>query len=263
MTVVNRVAAAHRVAAANRVANGFSPNQLPGCCLWLRADQGLTLNNTNVSQWNDLSGQGQNFTQATTSDQPLWTPTGFNGLPGVTFNGTVTTLENSSFVYGTVSPPQITVLCVFSVTQPVSAQQRLLTQAINTGWTLDLLPTYVQFLVGQSTFTTYTVDEFVNGQSLLGTPSQINCVYNAALTASPRVSCRCNRIAVTTQAGAPVGSPSASSFSNSEPLWLGSNEAVGLYFQGTVAELVICNQQLTAQQISSFESYAQKLWGLP
>jgi hypothetical protein len=68
-------------------AGQFSPMQLPGAILWVRADQGITIA-TGVSQWNDLSGSGHNLTQGTGANQPTFVASAKNGFPGVQFNGT-------------------------------------------------------------------------------------------------------------------------------------------------------------------------------
>lgn len=64
------------------------PNELPLCKLWLRGDMGITLNGGNVSSWADQSGLGNNFTQATALNQPLYVPSNINNQPGLRFNGT-------------------------------------------------------------------------------------------------------------------------------------------------------------------------------
>ena len=66
----------------------FTPAAVPGLSLWLRADLGLTLNNSavgnspHVSVWADQSGSGNSFSAAGS----VGTPTlgaGFNGFPAI------------------------------------------------------------------------------------------------------------------------------------------------------------------------------------
>jgi hypothetical protein len=65
-----RVAKSGRIAASGRQSIwSWSPANLPGLVLWLRADLGITIG-TGVSAWADQSGNGNNFTQATGSAQP-------------------------------------------------------------------------------------------------------------------------------------------------------------------------------------------------
>jgi hypothetical protein len=58
--------------------------------LWLDgSDAGtITLNSGNVSQWNDKSGNGRNFSQAISTQQPAYTANQLNGLPALIFDGT-------------------------------------------------------------------------------------------------------------------------------------------------------------------------------
>jgi hypothetical protein len=57
--------------------------------LWLDAGDAstITLNGSTVSQWNDKSGNGRNASQATAANQPTYTPSGLNGKPVLTFDG--------------------------------------------------------------------------------------------------------------------------------------------------------------------------------
>lgn len=55
--------------------------------LWLRGDSLITLNDTTVSQWGDLSGNANNATQSTEPAQPTYTASTIGGRPGLTFDG--------------------------------------------------------------------------------------------------------------------------------------------------------------------------------
>ena len=56
--------------------------------LWLDADDAstVTLNGSNVSQWDDKSGNDQHVVQDTASAQPLYLPTGFSSKPTLFFD---------------------------------------------------------------------------------------------------------------------------------------------------------------------------------
>lgn len=66
------------------LATGWTPKDLSPA-MWLRADQGITLNGTKVSAWADLSGNGRNASQATAANQATFEATGFNGNPSLLF----------------------------------------------------------------------------------------------------------------------------------------------------------------------------------
>ena len=66
----------------------FSPLQISGLKLWLRASD-LALNNGDpVASWADQSGVGNNVTQGTTANKPTFVTNQINGLPVVRFDGT-------------------------------------------------------------------------------------------------------------------------------------------------------------------------------
>ncbi|MBN8706763.1 MAG: T9SS type A sorting domain-containing protein [Bacteroidetes bacterium] len=70
------------------VASFVTVPAVDGLVLWLRADTLVTKDASNfVSTWGDLSDQGNNFSQATSSKQPLWVDAALNSEPTVRFDG--------------------------------------------------------------------------------------------------------------------------------------------------------------------------------
>jgi hypothetical protein len=68
--------------------SAFSPASIPGLQLWLDASQISGLNDGDaVATWNDLSGNGNDVTQATASKKPTYKTGIQNGLPAVLFDG--------------------------------------------------------------------------------------------------------------------------------------------------------------------------------
>jgi len=68
-------------------ATGFDPKSIANLALWLDATNtaSLTFNDTTVSQWDDLSGNGYHATQSTAANQPTYLATGMNGKPALEF----------------------------------------------------------------------------------------------------------------------------------------------------------------------------------
>jgi hypothetical protein len=69
-----------------------NPSDISGCLVWLRADNGITKDESNnVSAWADQSGNGNDFfTNASDirpdgSEFPVWVNSVLNGKPGVRF----------------------------------------------------------------------------------------------------------------------------------------------------------------------------------
>jgi hypothetical protein len=72
-----------------------------GAALWLDASDATTFSYSSgslVSQWNDKSGNGRNFTQATVGLQPTRNTNVQNGLPALDFNGDL--LVNTTYNWG-------------------------------------------------------------------------------------------------------------------------------------------------------------------
>jgi hypothetical protein len=65
----------------------WTPAQLPSLALWLDADDAstITLNGSDVSQWDDKSGNGNHVSNATAATQPPYLATGWNGKPTLSF----------------------------------------------------------------------------------------------------------------------------------------------------------------------------------
>jgi hypothetical protein len=62
----------------------FSPTNLSGLSLWLKADAGVTLSGADVTAWADQSGNGKNAVGAGTL--PTLQSNAINGLPAIRFN---------------------------------------------------------------------------------------------------------------------------------------------------------------------------------
>jgi hypothetical protein len=84
----------------------FVQNQIPlpipaGPFLWLDADAAYVTKDgsNNVSSWNDRSGHGYNFTQATAGVQPLWVASSINSLPALVGDGVGKFLQNTAVTW--------------------------------------------------------------------------------------------------------------------------------------------------------------------
>ncbi len=67
----------------------FSPSDIAGLKIWLKADAGAgAANNDPVATWTDQSGTSHSFAQATSGKRPLYKTNIQNGLPVVRFDGT-------------------------------------------------------------------------------------------------------------------------------------------------------------------------------
>ena len=68
--------------------DGWTPTKIPGCTLWLRADQGITHVGNAVSAWVDQSTSGITVAQAVAEAKPTYAAGGGpNGQDCLTFDG--------------------------------------------------------------------------------------------------------------------------------------------------------------------------------
>jgi hypothetical protein len=105
-----------------RAPGGFNPKTLPGLKIWLDAanSSSLTFNGGDVSQMNDLSGNGFHATQSTGANQPTLLPTGFNGKPTLDFDTTDSLVSSATiadyFLTPTTSPTFVMVMACYMPT---------------------------------------------------------------------------------------------------------------------------------------------------
>lgn len=80
--------ATFRIRGAAGRSSFWQPTTLTGCSLWLRADLGITLNGNTVSAWADSSVNGNNASQGTANQQPVYNLRQINGQPTLFFDPT-------------------------------------------------------------------------------------------------------------------------------------------------------------------------------
>ena len=94
------------------------PSQFSGLALWLDAADSNTivLSGSNVSQWNDKSGNARHMSNATLANTPTYNPIGFKNLPTISFSPSIFNfLQNTSFNLNSL--PSIT---LFIIVQRIS-----------------------------------------------------------------------------------------------------------------------------------------------
>ena len=96
-----------------------------GTSLWLdSAAANLTLSGTNVTSWNDRSGNGNNFTQSAAWAQPIYSLDAVTGLYGLQFaaNGIANGLKSSTSPFGATSSWSVFMVQRYDFSTSVAAE---------------------------------------------------------------------------------------------------------------------------------------------
>jgi hypothetical protein len=238
-------------------AAAWTPASLSGLKLWLDASVSgsITLSGSDVTQWDDQSGNGNNVVQATSARRPTYSATGFNGSkPGITcvaansqFLRNTSIGFNSStgyiFVVQTNSdsnPSNGGIICFVgsSATNDFGFDQSFIL-AVNGSSPVKYRMTSNAYDDAQQT-------------STLNTPQVIGWIFNGASTTGYL---DFSADTAGTKSGA-LGNTTADIALGSRP-WNGNTPS----FDGVFAEIVLGEGVPSAGDLTSFHSYCQAKWG--
>jgi len=242
----------------------FQPTDVPGCQLWLDGadSSSLVLSGSNVTQWNDKSGNGFNGTVVNASVgspiAPSYVTNSINGLPAITMSGT-SYFQGTTNVNGTVCTSFFVGSCTFGTGG--SSQQRLLAigelelDDYSVAARCILLQVYSSgtkacpFRAG--VFPTVTIENSsINLYSVIfdGTNASIYLNGNTPVSLASSGSFITNIYAVGSDAGTQFMGGTSS---------LGTNCLVG-----KIGEILVYNTALTTSQRQQVEGYLAHKWGL-
>lgn len=230
----------------NVVGGGWTPASI-STALWLDAADAstITLNATTVSQWNDKSGNGRNFSQATAGNQPVYSTSALNGKNVINFlsadsltRGTIPFNDlgnNSLYIVGnrTGRTGQYNVSCILS---RASARSRTMLFAYPSGGWGSYTGGEVKSPSG-SVSTSYQICEMIADQS-----------SNTYLFYQDGTSQGSNGIVNTNTA-----------FGDS--CYIG-NDQYGSWLDGNIAEVIFCDEKNTDADRQKIEGYLAHKWGL-
>jgi hypothetical protein len=108
-------------ASANQ-GSGFLPTQLPGLMFWTDSAFGITQAAGLVSNWADISGNGNSFAQGTGANQPAYTASdaAYGGRPSLTFVSTNPNWMDMQNALPIIVQP-MTVYCVGNISSNAAA----------------------------------------------------------------------------------------------------------------------------------------------
>ena len=242
--------------------------------LWLDANKGssITQNGSNqVSAWSDLSGNGYNFQQTTTANEPVYNATGGpNNKPALTFNA-----SSDQYLFSQANLP------AFSLTAGISAFAMASFNAPLTGQGWQRIYDFGNgtasdnFMMGRRAATANMYFEGWKGGAGDQTWTTTNAITNGYSTVYDFVQSAGTAGTLTTVTGNVAGAAQAMSGAAGANTWVPaalirtsnfighSNWAADEYFGGTMSEILIYNTAFNTTQRTIAENYLAQKWGQP
>jgi len=227
----------------------FTPTQLSGCLLWLRADLGMTLSGTFASGWADQSGNRNNASQGTPANQPPYVQNAMNGWPALQGNGSSNwDIPTSSFTLGTDAT-------LIAACQPAATTQnntaRLVEHKYNQTYYLgcDQTGQKYKFIVNN------TVSPFgtAEGGSVALANTIVTGTYASATTTGTLY------VNGTSVATSTFTTPTPTSL----PLHvMHSADSFVTYWNGYLGEIIIYNRALAASELTRVHRYLGARYGV-
>lgn len=208
----------------------------------LYSDLGITLcvNNDPVEQWNDLSGHGNNVSQATLANRPTYLAAGWpNGLPCLSFNGTSSRLLRATFTQGTLAQP--TTIFVVAKSSSIAAGSREIIDGSGGTFRNVIRQNGSTWSIGSTTFIGGGTSD-TNPHVLCGQFSSPNCFLRVD--------------------GSQILSGDSGS-SSMVGILIGTNSSISALWNGLIAAVYIYPAALSISQIQPMEAYLKGVWGTP
>lgn len=223
----------------------------PGVQVWLRADDGVSTNDT----WSDYSGNSADATQALVANQPALTPAAANFNPAFRFNGTTHYMD---VPYSAGFNGNVTVYTVHSQTAangyrtPVCS--RNFTGSVSKGWNYFRNVSTRESWTGTNTaswstltggtVTTPNITEIIGLDATLGSGNAVKHIYANGQTTGTVT----NATYIT---------------NTTAPLRIGAvSDGPTLWWNGDITETIVYNRVLTASERNQVESYLALKYGI-
>lgn len=229
-------------------------NITTGLKLWLKAEDGVILNASNVSEWDDQGPLGNNVIQGTAANQPLYNSLSnlINYNPTVQFNGSNSYLIKAGGMLGTSAYTGAT---SFVVSQNSVIQNSAIFAENTTTGQLDVLAPYGDSKVYWDCGGTNTATNRLS--TPWGGVNNRPYIWSFNYATSPGQTQRISRD------GLSIGNDATavSYTGNNSALYVGSFIGPASYYNGQIGEVLFYSQSLTATQIQQINSYLAIKWG--
>jgi hypothetical protein len=241
-----------------------TPLSIPGCQLWLDGadSSSLVLSGSNVTQWNDKSGNGFNGTVVNASVgnpiAPSYVTNSINGLSAVTMSGT-SYFTGSTNVNSTTLTAFFIGNCVFGTGG--SSQQRILGLSIpgSDDYSSTLRPIPLSVISGGTQLLAYRNANMASATVVSGTNFIGCCLFDGTsnyMYKDGTLGTQVSSSGTFTTSIYGVGSDAGTQFMGGTSS-LGTNCLVG-----KIGEMILFNTALITPQRQQVESYLAQKWGL-
>lgn len=241
----------------------FSPPDIADLKAWWKADSLSLSDGDPVSSWVDSSGGGFTITQGTAGFRPVYKTSQINGKPIVRFDGTDDLLKRTMAACLFDPGDDCIFFLVFKPTGASTGTAGLIAQDEGAG-------DFDKFLVGRNTNggpqgdkIDFIVSSTTGGTAFLSSSTTYPVGSYYAVAATKKVSTH-----TFVKAGVADGSLVASAVfpTTTADLTVGFSENDGVggsgYFGGDIAEIIIYNRALTAQERNQVGNYLESEYGL-
>jgi hypothetical protein len=221
--------------------------------LWLKADAGVTASGTNVTQWADQSGNGNNVTAPAVNNQPQIQADVFNGQSAIKFDGVDDWFNNTvANVVSAGAARTIFVVaksdCGITRFSPITFRR---TTNLATYQMSRFVSTNFIYSDGANTSSNASTDF-----SLLDSLSKKQSILTYHHSANGKLNFRFNKTDyAVTQTGTVSTETGTTGFT------IGVRPDVGQATSGYIAEIIVYNSQLNATDIAAVENYLATKYG--
>jgi Concanavalin A-like lectin/glucanases superfamily len=241
--------------------------QLPvtsGNVLWLKADAavyndgGVTAatNGQTVQQWNDQSGNGNNVTQATAGNRPVFQTAAMGAQPAIFFDGAAGTKYLNNTISNLVTAGGARTTFIVSKINTASAIG-------GTIFTFRRTTAINSLSLGLNAGANYIYTDGVTGANNASTATNIFSIAKSPFivtyssTSGSKIDYRFNTVSqIVSQAGA------VSTESGTTGFTVGGREDVASWWQGLISEIIVYNRALTLSETIQIEAYLQTKYGI-
>lgn len=217
-------------------AGQFSPLQITGCVLWLKADQINLTDGAAVGTWTDQSTAANSCTQSTVANKPVYHTNVINGLPAVQFDGIA---QYMSFTSTGAFVLPFSAFVVIRPTADTSAQISYATVLENGGGNNN--GCFIAVKLTASVWGTFTNADLSSGNALTSANNYLLETTGAASST------------FLYQKGVQVATSATSESGGSGGL--GSNPLSSRWYKGYIAEAIVYNTVLSSPNRISVENY--------